>query len=97
MPDGFPLDSCLQPASSWPSAGVLELRGASFRYRSGLPNALDDVTLTTRPAEKIGVVGRTGSGKSSFFLALFRMVELHEGQILIDGQDTKELHLSDLR
>ena len=73
------------------------MRGASFRYRCGLPNALDQVTLTTRPAEKVGVVGRTGSGKSSFFLALFRMVELHEGHILIDGQDISKLSLTALR
>lgn len=66
-------------------------------YREGLPNALDGVNLTVRPGEKVGVVGRTGSGKSTLFLALFRMVELNQGQILLDGLDIRCVGLAQLR
>lgn len=66
-------------------------------YREGLPNALDGVSLLVRPREKIGIVGRTGSGKSTMFLALFRMVELNQGQILLDQLDISTLGLPQLR
>lgn len=66
-------------------------------YRDGLPNALDGVDLLVRPGEKVGVVGRTGSGKSTVFLALFRMVELNRGQILLDGLDIGSVGLTQLR
>lgn len=55
------------------------------------------MNFTISPGEKIGIVGRTGSGKSSLFLVLFRMMELNSGQILIDGTSTRELNLEDLR
>uniref|UniRef100_A0AAX7U893 ATP-binding cassette, sub-family C (CFTR/MRP), member 10 n=1 Tax=Astatotilapia calliptera TaxID=8154 RepID=A0AAX7U893_ASTCA len=71
---------------SWPEHGCLEFRNVALTYRDGLPNALDGVSLMVRPGEKIGIVGRTGSGKSTIFLALFRMVELSQGQILLDQQ-----------
>lgn len=66
-------------------------------YRDGLPNALDGVNLVVRPREKVGIVGRTGSGKSTLFLALFRMVELNRGQILLDGVDISTVGLVQLR
>lgn len=66
-------------------------------YRDGLPNALDGVSLVVRPGEKVGIVGRTGSGKSTLFLALFRMVELNKGQILLDGRDISTAGLAQLR
>lgn len=66
-------------------------------YRDGLPNALDGVSLVVRPGEKVGIVGRTGSGKSTLFLALFRMVELNMGQILLDGRDISTAGLAQLR
>ncbi|XP_068583608.1 LOW QUALITY PROTEIN: ATP-binding cassette sub-family C member 10 [Cebidichthys violaceus] len=85
----------LPPA--WPEQGCLELRGAVLAYRDGLPNALDGVSLAVRAGEKVGVVGRTGSGKSTLFLALFRMVELNQGQILLDGLDIGTVALAQLR
>uniref|UniRef100_A0A667ZNK8 ATP-binding cassette, sub-family C (CFTR/MRP), member 10 n=1 Tax=Myripristis murdjan TaxID=586833 RepID=A0A667ZNK8_9TELE len=74
-----------QLPAAWPEQGWLEFRGAVLAYRDGLPNALDGVSLVVRPGEKVGIVGRTGSGKSTLFLALFRMVELNRGQILVDA------------
>ncbi|XP_073417492.1 ATP-binding cassette sub-family C member 10 isoform X3 [Dendrobates tinctorius] len=81
----------------WPQRGHIEFRCATLCYRPGLPNALDGVSFTIRAGEKIGVVGRTGSGKSTLFLALFRMVELNSGSILIDDIPTQELSLDVLR
>lgn len=66
-------------------------------YRVGLPNALDGVSFTVYPGEKIGIVGRTGSGKSTLFLALFRMLELKSGRILLDGVDSQLAGLEELR
>lgn len=81
----------------WPEQGGLEFRDLVLVYRAGLPNALDGVSLVVRPGEKVGIVGRTGSGKSSLFLALFRMVELNQGQILLDGLDVSSVGLAQLR
>uniref|UniRef100_A0A8D3BHY2 ATP-binding cassette sub-family C member 10 n=1 Tax=Scophthalmus maximus TaxID=52904 RepID=A0A8D3BHY2_SCOMX len=86
-----------QLPSAWPEKGQVEFRGAVLSYRDGLPNALDGVSLSVRPGEKVGVVGRTGSGKSTLFLALFRMVELNRGQILLDGLDLSAVGLGQLR
>ncbi|XP_068451746.1 ATP-binding cassette sub-family C member 10 [Clinocottus analis] len=86
-----------QLPAAWPERGGLEFRGAVLAYRAGLPNALDGVSLAVRPGEKVGVVGRTGSGKSTLFLALFRMVELSRGQILLDGLDVSTVGLAQLR
>lgn len=91
----FLLPHQLDPA--WPARGWLEFRRAVLAYRDGLPNALDGVSLVVRPGEKVGIVGRTGSGKSTLFLALFRMVELNEGQILLDGVDISTVGLTQLR
>jgi ABC-type multidrug transport system fused ATPase/permease subunit len=66
-------------------------------FRENLPYVLNNITFETRPAEKIGVCGRTGSGKSSLFAALFRMVDKFEGDIFIDHVNTKAISLSDLR
>uniref|UniRef100_A0A674F7E0 ATP-binding cassette sub-family C member 10 n=1 Tax=Salmo trutta TaxID=8032 RepID=A0A674F7E0_SALTR len=92
-----PQHSNPQVPTSWPEQGWVEFRGAVLSYREGLPNALDGVSLVVRPGEKVGVVGRTGSGKSTLFLALFRMVELNQGQILLDGVDTSQVGLAQLR
>lgn len=81
----------------WPEHGRVQFVGAVLAYRPGLPNALDGVTLEVLPGEKVGIVGRTGSGKSSLFLALFRMVELNQGQILVDEVEISSVRLSHLR
>lgn len=86
-----------QLPAAWPERGSLEFCDVVLAYREGLPNALDGVSLTVRPGEKIGIVGRTGSGKSTMFLALFRMVELNQGQILLDQLDISTVGVAQLR
>ncbi|NWV84549.1 MRP7 protein, partial [Dasyornis broadbenti] len=88
---------CSQVPDDWPSRGLVEFQQVVMAYRAGLPNALDGVSFTVYPGEKLGIVGRTGSGKSTLFLALFRMVELKSGQILLDGVDSQLVGLEELR
>ena len=83
--------------ADWPTKGAIELRNVSFRYRPNLPIVLADISLSIRGGEKVALVGRTGSGKSSLLQALFRFAELAEGQILIDGVDVATLPLKTLR
>ncbi|KAM6355278.1 ATP-binding cassette sub-family C member 10 [Podargus strigoides] len=92
-----PQDKLVQVAADWPSQGLVEFQQVVLAYRAGLPNALDGVSFTVYPGEKVGIVGRTGSGKSTLFLALFRMVELKSGQILLDGVDSQLVGLEELR
>eukprot|EP00116_Pleurobrachia_bachei_P004755 sb/3465017/ len=79
-----------------PSKGLLEFRNVSLRYDPDAEPVLHNLNFTISPGEKVGVVGRTGAGKSSLLQALFRLVE-PEGEVLIDGQVTSEVGLHDLR
>ncbi|OWK61256.1 Multidrug resistance-associated protein 7 [Lonchura striata] len=92
-----PQDKLVQVSADWPSEGLVEFQQVVLAYRAGLPNALDGVSFTVYPGEKLGIVGRTGSGKSTLFLALFRMVEIKSGQILLDGVDSQLVGLEELR
>ena len=65
-----------RPPASWPDAGRIHFENLQFRYREGLPLVLKGITVDIRPKEKIGIVGRTGAGKSTLMLALFRLVEV---------------------
>ena len=85
-----------KPEKDWPNKGQIEFRNVSLSYDKNLPNVLKNLTLKINPAEKIGIVGRTGAGKSSFFQTIFRMYE-PVGNIIIDGIDIKDLSLFDLR
>lgn len=85
------------PPYAWPSQSVVEFRNVVLRYREYLMPSLSSVSFMTRPAEKIGVVGRTGAGKSSIFNCLFRLVEIDSGEILIDNVNVKTLQLDALR
>ncbi|PRT52473.1 Metal resistance protein YCF1 [Wickerhamiella sorbophila] len=86
-----------QPAESWPSEGAVQFKEYSCRYRPELPVILKNINLDIKPREKIGIVGRTGAGKSSLTLALFRIIEATTGNIDIDRVDTSKLGLWDLR
>lgn len=68
-----------------------------LRYRDDLPPVLTGITAYIDAGEKIGVVGRTGAGKSSLVLALFRLCEPHQGSVFIDGVDVSKIGLADLR
>lgn len=70
-----------RPAIGWPAQGAVSFKNYSTRYREGLDLVLKDVDLDIKPHEKIGVVGRTGAGKSSLTLALFRIIEATNGGI----------------
>ncbi|KAJ3504979.1 hypothetical protein NLJ89_g7659 [Agrocybe chaxingu] len=85
-----------RPPPEWPTAGAIEFKGISLRYRPGLPNVLHNISLSINGGEKIGIVGRTGAGKSSITLALLRIVEF-VGTIAIDGVDVSKIGLQDLR
>lgn len=86
-----------RPPASWPSKGAVSFNHYSTRYRQGLDLVLKDVNLNIESHEKIGVVGRTGAGKSSLTLALFRIIEPTEGNVTIDGLNTNTIGLLDLR
>lgn len=73
-----------KPSEVWPQGGAIEFRSVSLRYRPNLPNVLHGISMSIQSGEKIGIVGRTGAGKSSITLALLRIVEF-EGLISIDG------------
>ncbi|KAL7053956.1 hypothetical protein AAHC03_026665 [Spirometra sp. Aus1] len=85
-----------KPAADWPQGGI-EFVNYGTRYRPELDLVLRSITCSIRPGEKIGIVGRTGSGKSSMVLGLFRVLEPANGQIFIDGVDISGLGLHDLR
>ncbi|XP_043269152.1 ATP-binding cassette sub-family C member 10 [Venturia canescens] len=85
------------PPYGWPSQGVVEFRDVILKYRDGLTPSLRRLSFLTRPAEKIGIVGRTGAGKSSILNCLFRLVEITAGEIFIDNVDVKRLRLNALR
>ncbi|XP_024897990.1 multidrug resistance-associated protein 5 isoform X3 [Pteropus alecto] len=85
------------PSPDWPQEGEVTFENAEMRYQENLPLVLKKVSFTIRPKEKIGIVGRTGSGKSSLGMALFRLVELSGGCIKIDGVRISDIGLADLR
>lgn len=82
---------------NWPDQGKIQIQNLSVRYDSSLKPVLKHVNALISPGQKIGICGRTGSGKSSFSLAFFRMVDMFEGRIVIDGIDIARLPLHTLR
>ncbi|XP_037547246.1 canalicular multispecific organic anion transporter 2 [Nematolebias whitei] len=86
-----------KPPSEWPMNGNVEFHNYSVRYREGLDLVLKNLTLNVKGGEKIGIVGRTGAGKSSMTLCLFRLLEAAGGEITIDDVKIAEIGLHDLR
>jgi ABC-type multidrug transport system fused ATPase/permease subunit len=86
-----------RPPENWPSQGSVEFIGYTTRYRQELEPVLRKLSFKIQAREKIGIVGRTGAGKSSLALAIFRALEADEGKILIDDVDIGLIGLRDLR
>jgi len=85
------------PSDEWPSQGAIEFKDVSFKYRDDMPTRLFNFDLSVKAGEKIGICGRSGSGKSTITMSLFRMYDHIDGSILIDGIDTKSLGVTKLR
>ncbi|KAJ2367519.1 hypothetical protein H4S01_002116 [Coemansia sp. RSA 2610] len=90
------IEAC-RPPTAWPSDGRIEFQNYSMRYRSGLDLVLKDLSFTIGRREKVGIVGRTGAGKSSLTHAIMRMVEPAAGRLVIDGVDITTIGVHDLR
>uniref|UniRef100_A0A8D2ZPE6 ATP-binding cassette, sub-family C (CFTR/MRP), member 3 n=1 Tax=Scophthalmus maximus TaxID=52904 RepID=A0A8D2ZPE6_SCOMX len=86
-----------KPSPNWPVEGNVQFQNYSVRYREGLDLVLKNLTLSVKGGEKIGIVGRTGAGKSSMTLCLFRLLEAAAGEITIDEVKIAEIGLHDLR
>ncbi|XP_023242766.1 probable multidrug resistance-associated protein lethal(2)03659 [Centruroides sculpturatus] len=85
-----------QPPADWPQKGEIEFKNVSLKYSNDRSIVLNNISFLIKPGEKIGIVGRTGAGKSSIIASLFRMTE-PTGIITIDGIDTKNIGLRELR
>ncbi|OCL10136.1 ABC transporter-like protein [Glonium stellatum] len=83
--------------AAWPTEGRLEVTDLVISYAPDLPPVLKGLTFSVEPNERVGVVGRTGAGKSSLTLALFRFLQARQGSIVIDGIDISTIKLRDLR
>lgn len=90
------IDDC-RPPENWPHTGTIQFKNLQIRYAEHLPSVLKNITCTFPGKKKIGVVGRTGSGKSTLIQAIFRIVEPRDGSIVIDGVDITKIGLHDLR
>jgi len=90
----YPTD---RPGRDWPEMGEVEFEKYGLRYREGLDLVIKDITCKVDGGKKVGIVGRTGAGKSTLTVALFRIVESALGSIKIDGRDISEIGLHDLR
>eukprot|EP00980_Cylindrotheca_fusiformis_P015479 scaffold4361_cov123-Cylindrotheca_fusiformis.AAC.1 len=88
-------DERLDP--SWPNHGDIKVNDLDVRYRPALPPALDGATFTIPAGSRVGIVGRTGSGKSTVVQTLFRLLEAEHGSIVIDGVDISNVGLHRLR
>ena len=87
----------IEVRKTWPEKGEIVFDNVEMRYRAGLPLVLSGLSMHVQGGERIGIVGRTGAGKSSIMSTLFRLVELSGGHITIDGLDISTIGLSDLR
>lgn len=90
-------ESTTPPPPTWPSQGEIIFKDVNMAYREGLPLVLKGLNLHIKAGERVGIVGRTGAGKSSILAALYRMSELSSGSIIVDGIDTASIGLHELR
>lgn len=97
LPPEAPPTMPADPPASWPAQGRIEFKEIEMAYREGLPLVLKGVSFVVEPGEKVGIVGRTGAGKSTIVQTLFRMTEPRNGEINIDGYDISKVGLDVLR
>ena len=86
-----------EPPAAWPTSGRIEVENLTVAYADNLPPTLKEISFTVHDNERIGIVGRTGAGKSSLTLALFRFLEARSGKVIIDGLDASAIKLHNLR
>lgn len=96
QPSPEPSKFCRPPAG-WPTDGCITVTDLVVRYRSDLPPVLKGISFRVQRHEKVGICGRTGSGKSTLMQALYRLVEPSAGSVVIDGIDVQKIGLYDLR
>ena len=89
----------IEPPANWPKKGKIKFANYKLKYRPELPPVLKGLNLKIKSGKKIGIIGRTGAGKSSIFQALFRLIDKSstEGEIFIDGIDINQISLKKLR
>ncbi|KAJ5715595.1 ABC transporter integral membrane type 1 [Penicillium malachiteum] len=87
----------MSPAPEWPEQGAIIFNDVVASYKDSAKPAIDHVSLAIRPGSKVGICGRTGSGKSSLVSSLFRLIELSSGNIIVDGLDISTLQRNPLR
>ncbi|OBA22056.1 P-loop containing nucleoside triphosphate hydrolase protein [Metschnikowia bicuspidata var. bicuspidata NRRL YB-4993] len=90
-------DALLEAPANWPKQGAIDIHNYSTRYAKNLDLVLKNISISVESGEKVGVVGRTGAGKSSLVLALFRMIPPVDGSIFVDGIDITKISLFNLR
>ncbi|XP_076278986.1 ATP-binding cassette sub-family C member 5-like isoform X3 [Lasioglossum baleicum] len=95
--EGISNKSPVDPSNEWPTHGKLEFHEVQLSYRKELAPILNNISFVTNAGEHVGIVGRTGAGKSSLIVALFRLVEISSGKIKIDGIDIAKVNLDILR
>lgn len=97
LPEPVSTTPPLPESAAWPSDGAIEFRDLAARYAPHLPRVLDGISFRVEGGSKVGVIGRTGSGKSTLFQALFRFIAAERGAILVDGVDIASIPLPRLR
>ncbi|KAJ2887652.1 Transporter of the ATP-binding cassette (ABC) [Coemansia asiatica] len=85
------------PPPEWPASGHISVKDLQLRYAENQPPVIRGISFEVQPREKVGIVGRTGAGKSTLTLAMFRFMEASAGQISIDGIDISQIGVGDLR
>ena len=95
--EASPVTTKVNLPADWPKQGVVQFNSYSVRYRKDLDPVIDKLDLEIKGGQKLAIVGRTGAGKSSLTLALFRILEADGGSIVIDGVNIADVGLDDLR
>lgn len=91
------IGEAIELPDSWPQTGELEFRHVSLRYADHLPLVLKNVSFKVKSGARVGLVGRTGSGKSTIFQSVYRFVDIVGGQILLDGEEIHRIPLKRVR